>query len=386
MITSMLLNLRSRETNLHLAMNSLLLWDGGVAKRVVQTLNHYAFCTSYNYQSKAVGTISNDRTYLARCVANNPTKMSLLPYDNFNWVEKAWETSAAHGNLSHDQVSAILVVLDLPAGTSPTEATRLSHISNFDQTDRTRHLLPPDVSLEQILPSSEDQNVFLRHATIHVSHILTEEMDIFSGYHNVLGVFFDPHELPAKKTEEYFLPTYDQEQTSTRGNMLVIEHYFKKILKIPNEVLEDKNFFLLGDRLTTARDRAAQDQRAVDRSEHRVDHLASFSLLSGLTHVVLNQVHNIGKNTWGGGVKDAVSLATLLEKLPNTGNINLRKIHFYAWLRFLDVVLRALVLRAAMVLLNDTTLEQFHRHNISADGFKSLCTRIVTEFLLPSVD
>jgi hypothetical protein len=211
-------------------------------------------------------------------------------------------------------------------------------------------------------------------------------MDIFSGYHNVLGVFFDPHELPAKKTEEYFLPTYDQEQTSTRGNMLVIEHYFKKILKIPNEVFEDKNFFLLGDRLTTAQDRAAQDQRAVDRSEHRVDHLASFSLLSGLMHVVLNQVHNIGKNTWGGGVKDAVSLATLLEKLPNTGNINLRKIDFYAWLRFLDVVLRALVLRAAMVLLNDTTLEQFHRHNISADGFKSLCTRIVTEFLLPSVD
>jgi hypothetical protein len=132
MITSMLLNLRSRETNLHLAMNSLLLWDGGVAKRVVQTLNHYAFCTSYNYQSKAVGAISKDGTYLAQCVANNPTKMSLLPYDNFNWVEKAWETSAAHGNLSHDQVSAILVVLDLPAGTSPTEATRLSHISNFD--------------------------------------------------------------------------------------------------------------------------------------------------------------------------------------------------------------------------------------------------------------
>ncbi|KAJ7908049.1 hypothetical protein B0H13DRAFT_1524907, partial [Mycena leptocephala] len=36
MITSMLLNLRSRETNLHLAMNSLLPWDGRVSKRVVQ--------------------------------------------------------------------------------------------------------------------------------------------------------------------------------------------------------------------------------------------------------------------------------------------------------------------------------------------------------------
>ncbi|KAJ7850313.1 hypothetical protein B0H14DRAFT_2237597, partial [Mycena olivaceomarginata] len=116
MITSMLLNLCSRQKNLHLAMNSLLLWDGRVPKRLIQTLNHYAFCTSYNYQTKAVGSVSKDGVSLARCVANDPTKISLLPYDNFNWVETAWETSAIHGNISHDQVSALLVVLGLPEG------------------------------------------------------------------------------------------------------------------------------------------------------------------------------------------------------------------------------------------------------------------------------
>ncbi|KAJ7809925.1 hypothetical protein B0H13DRAFT_1527812, partial [Mycena leptocephala] len=106
MITSMLLNLRSRETNLHLAMNSLLLWDGRVPKRLVQTLNHYAFCISYNYQTKAVGSVSKDSVHLARRVANDPSKIWIFPHDNFNWVEKAWETSATHGNVSHDQVSA----------------------------------------------------------------------------------------------------------------------------------------------------------------------------------------------------------------------------------------------------------------------------------------
>jgi hypothetical protein len=103
-------------------MNSLLLWDGRVPKRLVQTLNHYAFCTSYNYQAKAVVSVSKDSVHLARCVANDPSKIWIFPYDNFNWVEKAWETSATHGNVSHDQVSAILVVLNLPEGSSPADA------------------------------------------------------------------------------------------------------------------------------------------------------------------------------------------------------------------------------------------------------------------------
>ncbi|KAJ6578556.1 hypothetical protein B0H19DRAFT_1208163 [Mycena capillaripes] len=353
----MLLNLRSRETNLHPAMNSLLLWDGRVPKRVVQTLNHYAFCTSYHWQTKAVGSVSKDAVCLAQCVANDPPKMSLLPYDNFNWVSKAWETSATHGNVSHDQVSALLLVLNLPPGSGPTDATRLSHVLTFEQSSGPRHVLPPEVSLEQILPSSRDQRVFAKHAIIHVSQILAEEMKIFSAYHNVFSSFVDPHAIPAMKSEEYFLPTYDQEQSSTQGNMLVIEHYFKDVLKIPVEVFQDINFFLLGDRLTTARDRAAQDQQALDRSEYRLDHLASSAALSGLMHFVLNQTLNLGKNTWGTSAKDAVSLSTLLEKLPNKGNINLRKIDFYAWL----------------------SLEQFYAHKISADGFKSLCTQIVNQ-------
>jgi hypothetical protein len=61
------------------------------------------------------------------------------------------------------------------------------------------------------------------------------------------------------KTEEYYLPTFDQEQGSTRGNMIVLRHYFLNVLALPKNVFERVMFFILGDCLTTARDRAAQN-------------------------------------------------------------------------------------------------------------------------------
>ncbi|KAJ7769808.1 hypothetical protein B0H16DRAFT_1776625, partial [Mycena metata] len=384
--TSIMLNLRSRDTNLHAAMNSVMLWDGRVSKRLVQTLNRYGFCTSHVYQTKAVGSISRDSVAIAQRVANDPGKLLLLPYDNFNWMQTAWEASATHGNISHDQVSALLVVLRLPPGSPVSEAGRLAGIENFAQTARTRHILPPDQALEEILPSAADQTTFADNAVKHVGNILCDEIEGWGIHRDVLPKFFDPFALPDDQTEEYFLPTFDQEQSSTRGNMLVIDHYFQRILKIPKAMFEGRNFFLLGDRLTTARDRAAQDQRAVDRSEDRIDHLSPFEAISGLMHVIMNKVQNIGKNTWGGANKDAVSLLTLLEKLPNRTHINLRKIDFYAWLRFLDVVLRALVLRAAMVILNLSSPAQLSKEKLSSAAFKTLCSRIVAELLLPSVD
>lgn len=168
--------------------------------------------------------------------------------------------------------------------------------------------------------------------------------------------------------------------------MLVLDHYYLNIFRLPKDIFEDRYFFLLGDRLTTARDRAAQDQRSVDRSEYRIDHLSSFETLSEIMHFVMNQILNVGKNAWGGANKDAVSLLTLLEKLPNRSNINLRKIDFYAWLRFLDVVLRALVLRAAMVVLKVSSPAELNAKKLSPEAFKSLCSMIVAQFLLPSLD
>ncbi len=75
---------------------------------------------------------------------------------------------------------------------------------------------------------------------------------------------------------------------------------------------------MLGDCLITVRDCAAQDQRAVDQSPARFDHLSSLSMVSDLMHFVLNFIEAEGKNAWGSSaVADPVSLSTLWNSLPN---------------------------------------------------------------------
>ncbi|KAK7013388.1 hypothetical protein R3P38DRAFT_2546058 [Favolaschia claudopus] len=385
MLTSMLLNLRSRLTSYHPMINSLMLWDIRAPKKLVKVLNRYGFCCSHPVLNEAITHLTKDSNQLAIRVANDPAKLLLLPYDNFNWMKHAWETSTSHGSVTHDQVSALLVASHLPPGSPPETAQRLADVKRFAETAGKRHQLPPHQSLSEILPSQLDQSVFLRNSMLHIAHILVEGVQDWSHHQSSIPVFADPFALPAEKTEEYFLPTYDQEQSSTRGNMLVMEHYFKDVLAMPATIFEERFGFLLGDRLTTARARAAQDQRALDRSENRLDHLSSFAMLSGVMHICMNMISNLGKNYWGGADADDVSLATLLRLLPNRNEINVRKIDFYAWLRFLDVVLRALVMKAAMSVLGLNSPEKLGQ-NITHDGFLSLCSRISSNFLMPSID
>ncbi|KAF8223957.1 hypothetical protein L208DRAFT_1425929 [Tricholoma matsutake] len=186
----------------------------------------------------------------------------------------------------------------------------------------------------------------------------------------------NPSVLELTRTEEYFLPTYDQEQSSTWGNMLVLRHYFQEILSIPTHQFEQEMFFILGDHLTTAWDHAAQGQWAVDRSENCADHLSSHVMLTGMMH-----------NFWGGPDKDTISLATLLAILPNHGDINLHKVDFYAWLHFLDVVLRALVIKAVISqlgLLSSSQLAQ--KSEMTTDTFMDVCAQVVDVFILSPMD
>lgn len=140
-----------------------------------------------------MGSISQDSSLLARIAANNPDKLGLLPYDNFNWTAHAWETSETHGSVSHDQVSALLVILTLPDGSGPGEAGRLAGIDNFAQTARTCHIISETQSLEDILPTAADQHMFAENAAKHVAHILSNEVPSLSSHQNDLPDFFDLH-------------------------------------------------------------------------------------------------------------------------------------------------------------------------------------------------
>ena len=108
----MILNLRSRQTNYYALVNTFLLWQSGASKRLIQILNRLGFCMSYYVQGRAITALTKDANRLSKEAArSNEANIKQLAYDNFNWLKKAWETSALHSSIQHDQVSAMLVIL-----------------------------------------------------------------------------------------------------------------------------------------------------------------------------------------------------------------------------------------------------------------------------------
>jgi hypothetical protein len=178
----MILNLRSRLLNYHQAINSLLLWDNNVPKRIIQMLNRLGITSSHTFQLRAVSAISKDAVRVARTIARDPKKIKLMEYDNFNWMSRAWEVSAAHGNVQHDQVSAILVVLNQPTGPNAPSAEHLASVKRFSKTAGTWHKITAENGLEDIMPNSEDHHAFREAAILHVVHMLTDDVKGFSTF------------------------------------------------------------------------------------------------------------------------------------------------------------------------------------------------------------
>ena len=328
---------------------SLLCWDNRVPKRFVIAMNRLGVAGSYPFQCRLVLNLSHDSINDARKAANNPLTGNVFPYDNFNWRKIAREASALHKSVQHDQVSALLITIEpMEELTGTLTMKDIMSVEAVTKTEGSRHNIPPIESLASILPKAEDHKSVRDNAVLHVARILCEENDLLAPLAKTIPLFSDPEAIPTHKTEGYYLPAFDQEQGSTRGNMEVLKHYFHDVLNMPMETFETTMQTVVGDRLTTARDRAAQDQRAVDMSEHRFDHLSSFAMTSGLMHYILNYVQAIGKEFWGTtSAADPLSFANIKEQLPNRDDINLRHVDYYAWLRFLDVILRSLVLSAS---------------------------------------
>jgi hypothetical protein len=109
-------------------------------------------------------------------------------------------------------------------------------------------------------------------------------------------------------------------------------------------------------------------------------------MVSGLMHVCMNKIQNIGKNAWGGDSSDPVSLKALRDTLLNCSNINTTKIDFYGWLQFMDAVLRSLVMKAAMVELKITLAKELDLHTLTYDDFLALCAKLTGSFVMPSID
>lgn len=168
----MIYNTRSRNFNYHQAMNVMLLWDHSVPKRLVQCLNRLVFSSSYAFQSRAVESLGKDSNKLSIICVNDNTKVKVLGYDNFNWVSRAWEVSSEHGDITHNEVSAILFVTHIPKGPDTLTASQYTDLHRFEECAGGRHKIPADKALTAIVPSSKDQMEFRNNAILHVARIL----------------------------------------------------------------------------------------------------------------------------------------------------------------------------------------------------------------------
>lgn len=72
--------------------------------------------------------------------------------------------------------------------------------------------------------------------------------------------------------------------------------------------------------------------------------------------------------------------------MPNCEDINIQKYNFYSWLHFLDVVLCALTVTAALHVLSLDSIDDVHSQTSSITTLIHIATKIVDTFLLPSID
>jgi hypothetical protein len=136
--------------NYHQAMNSMLLWDHKTPKQLVQTLSRLSFSASYAFQCRSVKSVARDEVRLAKLAAADKSKVKQMAYDNFNWVSRTFEPSANHGHVTHDEVSALLVVLRLPEGPDALTASDYASVERFEATAGERHRIPAATALRAL--------------------------------------------------------------------------------------------------------------------------------------------------------------------------------------------------------------------------------------------
>ena len=117
-------------------------------KRLVQTLSRLSITSSYAFQCRAIQAVALDEVCLARIAAADRGKVKLFPYDNFNRVSRTIEPSVEHGNVTHDEVSALLIVLNLPNRPDALTASEYASVQRFEETAGAHHRIPAATALQ----------------------------------------------------------------------------------------------------------------------------------------------------------------------------------------------------------------------------------------------
>lgn len=270
-IVSIILFAKNRATNAFQTIMGLFLGISGASKRVLSVCNHMGVCISYEYVFRtalsvrssqvssvesALSQLTNSSQRRARDFVKSGKRLWCLVYDNINFTFR--KASQRLHNTTEQINATTSAVIALPACFTATLFEGACSV--LDRTRRQQSGDRREMSLHELVPTLEQQGQ-LRSAFYHaVRSLLLDNLPGLKGNkprikHIKKKVVAEkltirPLEGAGEKTDFYPLPALNEEESSVKGTIRVVQTLVRDVLELAVDVAASKLRFFVGDWLT----------------------------------------------------------------------------------------------------------------------------------------
>lgn len=270
MIVSILLFAKNRGTNAFQIIMGLFLGISGATKRVLSVCNHMGVSVSYRWVSKRTGSdvhsqwissvestlvqLTASSTVRAREFVGSGKRLWCLVCDNINFTLR--KASQRLHNMTEQINATTSVVVTLPACFSTPAFESACSVPNRNRQHGNRQ----EMTLDKLTPTQEEQG-HLRSAFLHAIHsLLFDNLEGFAAgdvrtrriAKNIAAKRPTIRQLDGagEKTDFYPLPALNEEESSVKGTIRVVQALIRDTLKLTAETVSSKLRFIIGDWLT----------------------------------------------------------------------------------------------------------------------------------------
>ncbi|KAF9935328.1 hypothetical protein BGZ65_003413 [Modicella reniformis] len=266
---SILLFLRSRNSNYLQTMMGLFLYANGTQHKVVEVLSHAGMSVSPSSIARMLEALSDDaKKRVRKRVHEAPW---LIVYDNINLAKRKFDQRLMNADTFENGATATIIINE--------------RLSCLDQLTHSYD----QVRLKDFIPDSANEEHFKSVCQYHLVNILRRhEPHKMCSNDNP-----EKHVLPTVKTETHPLPAMHIDQSSLDGNLNILYHIIKHQLDLKPEWFENgKRVAIGGDQLTVSRVRSLKELRADDisafeRMEWAVPLIQLFHLQMAFANTIL---------------------------------------------------------------------------------------------------
>ncbi|KAF9980256.1 hypothetical protein BGZ65_005350 [Modicella reniformis] len=334
-IGSILVYLRSRNSNYLQTIMGLYLHSSGTESEVIDVLSHAGISVSTSSILRALKQLTKDALDRVKEVVR--TRAWLLVYDNINLAKRKYNQRIGNEDSFENGTTATIIVNE-----------RLHSIKKVrHQYDRLR--------IEDIIPDRDDEKHFLSVCRFHLVDVLKRRRMAFKNCSIKIPA---KHILPAAKTQMHPLPSMHIDQSSVEGNLQILYHVMKHQLKLEPEWFEDDTAVLVvGDHMTVSRLRSIMELREQDiphfeNMEWVVPVMQLFHLQMAFSNLIIRHYH--------GSVKTPGSIAYNVAML-NRKHILGDKPDFHAARELIQHTFDAMVITAWEDVLGTADLDALMR-------------------------